>query len=158
MTETVCNEQTRALLKRVNSEKPQAADVSALKKLFDEDSRLWLIVGDAAATAIENTINAVHSSSGLQRECTRRKVEDLKSQLSAGEATPLERLLIDHAAMCWLRLHVTEATYSHLLLEAASHSPASGIYWEKRLGARSEGSRAPSSRWQRCVRSRQQRS
>jgi hypothetical protein len=140
---TVDNEQTHALLKRVNTEKPKAADVAALKQLFDKDSRLWRIVGDTAATAIEGTINAFHSSSELHRESTRRKVEELKGELGAADATPLEKMLIDHAALCWLRLHITELTYSNRLLAADSHSHDSGIYWEKRLaGAQRRFTRA----------------
>jgi hypothetical protein len=143
VTVTADNEQTHALLTRVNTDKPKAADVAALKQLFDEDSRLWRLVGDEAVTAIDSTIKAYHPSSELQRESTRRKIEELKAELGANDATPLERMLIDHAALCWLRLYGTELTYTNRLLAADSHSQDSGIYWEKRLaGAQRRFTRA----------------
>ncbi len=132
-----------AMLKRVNTDKPKAADMEALQQLFDNDARLWRVVGDVAAHATEATIKAAYSGSALHRESIQRKIKELKEELGAGEASPLERMLIDHASLFWLRLHVTEATYTHRLLASDSHSHDSGVYWEKRLtGAQRRFNRA----------------
>lgn len=132
-----------AMLQRVNTDKPKAADVAAMQRHFDKNSRLWRVVGDTAAQATESTINAAFKSSELTRESTRRKIEDIKAELGFEDAPPLERMLIDHAALCWLRLHVTEAIYTTRLLVSDSHSHDSGMYWERRLtGAQRRFTRA----------------
>lgn len=131
-----------AMLKRVNTDKPKPADVDALRRVLDGNARIWRTVGDAAAPAVETTIDAAYSSA-LHRESVRRKLEELKGELGAGGATPVERMLIDHVALCWLRLHIAEMIYTNRLHKADSHPYAAGVYWEKRLtGAQRRFTRA----------------
>ncbi len=131
-----------SMLERVSTKKPKAADMEALQRHFDKDARLWRIVGNVAAHATGATIEAAYSSSALHCESTRRKIKELKEELGVGEASPIERMLIDQVALCWLRLHITETTYTNRLL-ADSHSTSTGLYWEKRLtGAQRRFTRA----------------
>jgi hypothetical protein len=57
----------------------------------------------------------------------------LKKDLGSDGAPMLEQLLIQHAALCWLRLNLTELGYSSAMSQSISLTL--GVYWEKRLTA-----------------------
>ena len=48
-------------------------------------------------------------------------------------APPLERLLIEHVALCWLRVQCVEQRYAQIM--AKSITLEQGRYWESRLSA-----------------------
>jgi hypothetical protein len=58
----------------------------------------------------------------------------VREELGYCEAPPFERALIDHAALCWLRLQIVEQWYSERALQG-THSIEVGWYFEKRLAA-----------------------
>lgn len=45
----------------------------------------------------------------------------------------LEQLLIQQAALCWLKLNLVELSYSGTMKQ--SHTLTLGLYWEQRLSA-----------------------
>jgi hypothetical protein len=45
----------------------------------------------------------------------------------------LEQLLIQQAALCWLKLNLVELSYSGTMKQ--SHTLTLGMYWEQRLSA-----------------------
>ena len=57
----------------------------------------------------------------------------LRNELGYREAPLLEQLLIQHAALCWLKLSLVELQYSYAT--KGSITLTVGMYWEKRLTA-----------------------
>jgi hypothetical protein len=57
----------------------------------------------------------------------------LKKELGSEEAPLLEQLLIQQAALCWLKLNLVELSYSGTMKQSITLTL--GIYWEKRLSA-----------------------
>ena len=125
-----------ALVKRTNKDKPAPEDVQTLRRVFEEaeGALLWRAIGNIAATATEDAINAWFSTA-LTREAVTRMVEDLKDQLGYAQSPALECMLIDQVVLCWLRLHQLEAAYTNRLVAPNSHTHESGLYWDKRLNS-----------------------
>ena len=67
------------------------------------------------------------------KECWKQRLQALKKDLGYEEAPLLEKLLIQQAALCWLKLNLVELSYSGTM--AQSITLTLGIYWEKRLSA-----------------------
>ena len=54
-----------------------------------------------------------------------------RNQFGYQAASPLERALIEHVVLCWLRLYVTENRYEQRMKENLSLTQAD--YWERKL-------------------------
>lgn len=57
----------------------------------------------------------------------------VEKDLGYDDAPLLEKLLIQQAALCWLKLNLVELSYSGTM--AQSITLTLGMYWEKRLSA-----------------------
>jgi len=57
----------------------------------------------------------------------------LKKDLGYDDAPLLEKLLIQQAALCWLKLNLVELSYSGTMKQSITLTV--GIYWKKRLTA-----------------------
>jgi hypothetical protein len=60
-------------------------------------------------------------------------LQSLKKELGSEGVPLLEQLLIQQAALCWLKLNLVELSYSHTLKQSITLTL--GLYWEKRLTA-----------------------
>lgn len=131
-------EQTRAkfqaLLDKTNKEHPSPKDVQALSDLLSGNRKLklWRDVVSAGHLAELMVIQNARATAGL-KECWKHRLQVLKKDLGYDEAPLLEQLLIQQAALCWLKLNLVELSYSGTL--AQSHTLTLGMYWEKRLSA-----------------------
>ncbi len=63
------------------------------------------------------------------RSCAR--LRHMRDQLGYDDANELERSLIQHVVMCWIRLHDTELRYSATMTD--SPTIAQAMYWERKL-------------------------
>lgn len=52
----------------------------------------------------------------------------LKKELGYDDAPLLEKLLIQQAALCWLKLNLVELSYSHTMKQSITLTL--GIFWE----------------------------
>lgn len=77
-------------------------------------------------------IQNARATAGL-KECWKHRLQVLKKDLGYDEAPLLEKLLIQQAALCWLKLNLVELSYSGTM--AQSITLTLGMYWEKRLSA-----------------------
>ncbi len=57
----------------------------------------------------------------------------VKSLLGYDRASPVERLLIEQVAACYLRLNITEQSFEGVM--GQEHTFKLGAYWEKKLAA-----------------------
>jgi len=131
-------EQTRAkfreLLDKTNKGNPQPKDVAALAKLLNGNKslELWRDVLSAAQYAERAVIENSPGVDGV-KECWRLRLASLRNELGYVGAPILEQLLIQDAALSWLKLSIVELQYSHVMKQSITLTL--GIFWEKRLSA-----------------------
>jgi hypothetical protein len=77
-------------------------------------------------------IENAHATAGL-KECWNRRIQVVKKDLGSDGAPMLEQLLIQQAALCWLKLNLVEISYSGTMKQSITLTL--GQYWKKRLSA-----------------------
>ena len=131
-------EQVRAkfqgLLDKTNKEHPHPKDVEALPDLLSGNRglELWRDVASAGYLAELIVIENAHATPAL-KECWKQRLQMMKKDLGSEGAPMLEQLLIQHAALCWLKLNLLELSYSNAMKQSITLTL--GIYLEKRLSA-----------------------
>lgn len=118
------------IIDKTNVEKPKAADVAMLRKMLQESPKLWRVAGDFSEHALW-TLTETIKATPFVVESVRAGVEKLREDLGYEIAPPLEKLLINQTALCWLRLNMVER--SHCELMASVRTFEAGLYWERRL-------------------------
>jgi len=121
-------EQLRDLLMEVEQGK---TDQAALERLFEEVPGLWRRADLANAVALR-AIDEGGESAGT-RALARANYRGLKRELGYEQAGPLERTVIEHVALCWLRLLQVERGYTQAMVRGGPIRE--GDYWERRLSA-----------------------
>lgn len=124
----------RDLLEKTNKDHPRSQDVAALAALLNGNQGLQLRrdVLSAAQYAERAVIENSSSVAGV-KECWKQRLSSLRQELGYNEAPTLEKLLIQHAALPWLKLSLVELSYSHTMKQSITLTL--GTYWEKRLTA-----------------------
>lgn len=103
--------------------------VPALREYLEAHPEVWQEAGDVAKQAEEAWKRLIAGQDLLIAESLSRKVEALKAELISPFPTPLERLLVDRIAACWLALHHAEATAPRM----AGATPAQHVAAQKRI-------------------------
>lgn len=122
------------LLEKTNKSDPKDSDVKALKQLLSDSPELKLhekMMG-VMSLAESHTIECLAPSKGIG-VILRHKQEGVREKLGYNEAEGIERFLIQHAALLWLRLALTEIAYSQVM--SGNHSLKLCDYYERRLSA-----------------------
>lgn len=120
-----------ALARRVNRDRPAAADLDALQRALIARPGLWRAAADLASSAVDAMIAQTEFSTA-QSLALRRGVDELQAALAGSAPSPLESTLAEQIAVCWLRLRICEATFSR----ATSADDAVNIkFWEERVAA-----------------------
>ena len=124
----------RALLDKTNKEHPNPKDVKALSDLLGDNRKLelWRDVVSAGHLAELWVIENARATAAM-KECWKHRLQVLKKDLGYDEAPLLEKLLIQQAALCWLKLNLVELSYSNTMKQSITLTL--GIFWEKRLSA-----------------------
>ena len=120
------------LLERCEGEKPQADDVKALQKWLEKIPELWRLFGDMAEIAATTTIQGINASPMVIESVKAGRLA-MRNELGLGDASPLEKMLIDHTVLCWLRLQMVEYRYSDVMNQSVTLTV--GDFWERRLSA-----------------------
>jgi hypothetical protein len=110
-------------------------DQSALEVLrtaiCDTDHRLWSEIGNLALWVQNELINMMFTREELAaREAVKAKLLELTSELSGPSPSPLERLLVERIATCWL--DAAEADRRYLKASKGECSFAQGEYFQRR--------------------------
>jgi hypothetical protein len=122
------------LLVKTNKENPRPQDVKALSDLLcgEKSLELWRGVASAGYLAELTVIENARATAAV-KECWKHRLQELKKELGSEGAPLLEQLLIQQAALCWLKLNLIELSYSGTMKQSITLTL--GIYWEKRLTA-----------------------
>jgi len=120
----------KEIVDRTNKENPDPADVAKLKEMLATSPKLWRVAGDYSAHALYQITSDIEGTAFVI-ESVRAGVDKLKEELGYKSVPPLERLLINQIALCWLRLNMLERT--HWMKTYGSHTEEDGLYWDRRL-------------------------
>ena len=99
-------DELRALLRRA-----QAGDHAVLpvvRKMLDDPANVRLLGGDLAEHATNSFVTAMNDKDLGFVEAVRRKLELLRAELLGANPTPVERLLAERIAACWLQVQDAE--------------------------------------------------
>jgi hypothetical protein len=122
------------LLAKTNKSDPKDSDVAALRQLLQDSPELKLhekLMG-VMSMAERHTIECLAPSKGIG-VILRHKQEGVREKMGYNEAEGLEKFLIQHAALQWLRLALTEMAYSQVM--SGNNSLKLCDYYERRLSS-----------------------
>jgi hypothetical protein len=107
-------------------ERAQSGDEATLPALREmlKEPHLVEVCGNLAAHAEQTLIRKFSGKDLAVREGLRRKLDTLRAELAGPTPTPLERLLVERIAACWLHLYHLETVYAgkdSMSLELAQH-------------------------------------
>ncbi len=120
------------LLATVNAQKPTKVQLAELRKALDDTPEWVSLLGDMSGQLRSRIIESMAPQPGLHI-AVKKQAEQMAKELGAGQASPLERLLIDQVVIAWLRWQSVEWNYQSNF--AQSITLTKGIYLEKRLTA-----------------------
>jgi len=123
--------QLHALVEATNKGKPKQTEVEELKRLLSEHPEVWRNL-DLAHNAALRAIGEETSNKGTQA-IMEANYEGIQCEIRYERSNTLERMLVDHVALCWLRLQCMEQRYSGVMSQSIGISQAD--YWERRLSA-----------------------
>ena len=100
-------DEIRCLLERARG--GDATDLAALRRAMDRHPEIWQAYGDLAAFAQDAWIDLISGSNLVLKESLGRQVEAMTAELAGESPSPLERLLIERIAACWLQVSYADA-------------------------------------------------
>lgn len=122
------SKKAEAILRRVNRTDPAPEDMKEFRALIREKPREYAQIGAMLLDARQMYLN---SMSGIERECVPLRLAEIEKELSMPGDGAMEKLLISHVVLCFLRLMMIERQYTGVMAESISLTL--GVYWEKRL-------------------------
>jgi len=99
--ERLTEDEIRQLVQR--AEQGDVSALPALRTLLDESPAVWQQYGDLALQSECSLIRLVAGQNGMMSECLVRKLATMKAELAGASPSPLERLLAERIAACWLQ-------------------------------------------------------
>ncbi len=109
--------------------KGDASTLPALRKLLASPSTVDLLGGNLAANAEQSFVRALAGEDLAFREALTRKLELMRAELAGPDPTPVERLLVERVAACWLQVQDADARYAQGQKDLTF---AQGEYYQKR--------------------------
>jgi hypothetical protein len=94
------------------AERARSGDAEALDRLrayLDANPEVWRQAGDLAAAAESAWIALCAGDDALAAESLARRLAELKAELAGPDPSPLERLLVERIAACWLQVQHADA-------------------------------------------------
>jgi hypothetical protein len=106
------------------AQKGDRSCLPVLRDLLQNPVAVDLLGGDLARQAQLTLIDKFSGKNLLYKESLARKLDLMRAELSGPNPSPLERLLAERVAACWLHLHHLEILYAmkdSMSLELAAH-------------------------------------
>jgi hypothetical protein len=102
------------------AERGDEAAMPVLRNALDSDGVLVEAAGNLASQVGKNL---------LFKEATERKMARLRREVAGADPTPLEHLLADRVALCWLALHDAEIRFA----QSRDLTIKQADFWQKRI-------------------------
>ena len=122
------------ILKATNKEKPAKADLQRLEDYFMQQPTAVAKLGNLANQVQIQIVDHTFKNSAATAISVESYMADMRLDMGWDAASLVERGLIDHVVLTWLRLCVAELRYE-ALMNSNSLNLAQGEYWEKKLSA-----------------------
>lgn len=119
------------LMQRVDKEKPKKADIDAVYNILAVNPKFTNLLGDLSSLALSTLIQSDYKGR-TQQIFIEQHCKKLRGEYGYNESSALEKSLIDHIILCWVRLHSTEQSYTSVRKQNV-FTLAQGDYWERRL-------------------------
>ena len=109
-------EATRAGLEQLHAivRRAQAGDRTALpdlRKALDEHPEYFDHAGDLAFMAQHTWLDLLSGTDLFLRETVERKLQEMRVELAGTNPSPLEKLLVERIAACWLQLNHADTAF-----------------------------------------------
>lgn len=117
----------RKLLQRARG--GDTSTLPAVRKLLEDPDAVDRLGGDLALQAELSLIQAAAGDDLVFKEALTRKVELLRGELEGPNPTPVERLLVERIAACWLQVQDADVRYA----QAKNLSRDWGDYYQRRM-------------------------
>jgi hypothetical protein len=122
----------RELYKQVDKKNSSEEDILAFRNELDQIPDLWRVFGDMCRQAEIQLIDTFQVPRSSQ-EAMRIGMDNVRQSLGYSDASPLEKMLIDQVALCWLRLSIVEL--KHVNNTRGSTGIPQADYWDRTLSA-----------------------
>lgn len=120
-----------AIIQATNKEKPSRVDIDRLQAYLeqhpDEVEKLGNLANHVETQVLESAFHTV-----LTKKATYMHMADMRVDMGYDQSSAIEKGLIDHIVLCWLRLHICEFHYEKYTVNASIDR---GLFWEKVLSA-----------------------
>lgn len=121
-----------ALHHEVDKKNPKAEDLEEFRKGLIQNPALLRTFGDMVTQAEFRLIEALNLSKS-SKEAMRLHGGNIRRDLGYSTASPLEKMLIDHVTLCWLRLSIVEL--KHVNNTRGSTDIPQADFWDRALSA-----------------------
>jgi hypothetical protein len=129
---TAGGKELRALLVAVNKDKPKSEDIAKLNKLISELPNLVAVIGDLTSQAELKILENAFSKDKAYILILSKSLKQMRHDMGYEQASVIEKSLIEHIVLCWLRLQTTEMRYEQAIKSAGL---TEGAYWEAKLSS-----------------------
>ncbi len=86
--------------------------LAELRRQFEGKPKFWQEVGEYGRYIESHLVQQQTRGNLLLAGGLTRKLEGMRTELAGPDPTPLERLLANRVAMCWLQLQIADAQYN----------------------------------------------
>jgi hypothetical protein len=111
------------------AERGDEAAMPVLRNALDSDGVLVEAAGNLASQVEATLIRNAAGKNLLFKEATERKMARLRREVAGADPTPLEHLLADRVALCWLALHDAEIRFA----QSRDLTIKQADFWQKRI-------------------------
>jgi len=125
--------QIQAVIKRVDREKPDPQAVEELRAMMRLTPHLAQLLCNIADINSKRVINSIVSGP-LGREALLAQVATMRDGFGYQQAPEMERGLIEHVVLCWLRVQKVEQGYTAFMMQPEVVI-AQADWWERKLTA-----------------------
>lgn len=120
------------LVTAANQDKIKPKDLHELKRFLQCDPKIWRAV-DLENNVVFSLIKEEHRNEGAQA-IAKANYDGIRNELGYEQSNTLERMIIDHIALCWLHLQYTENRYIAGIHGSSVSLPVAD-YWERRMSS-----------------------
>jgi hypothetical protein len=120
------------IFRKADVDNPSLEDLTELRTLLKQHPELWKISGDVAALAAKKIIDSLNAR-GSTKVSMEAGMAAIRAELGYEQAPMLEKLLIEHVAVCWLSMYLMEYHYTNSMNTKGGVALALGDYLERSL-------------------------
>ena len=120
------------MVRAVDADRPKREDLDKLQNHFADNPQLACNMANLAAIATGSLINASFNVQSMRMAVIEKCIQ-MRKTMGWDNAGAVERSLIEHCVLCWLRLYDAELKYHGMM--QSQPTMQQGAYWEKKLSA-----------------------